>query len=142
MINIENFFNIIKKYELKEENGHLLLPENSIHLDKTSKITRSLFEALGDNRVSNNFRLYKKVNCINSLCVSPQCYEFRVCIKSKTSNLCKEDVIEIANDMNLDRLLEIGDKEYFKEYNEFLPEILKLSPEDYKIVIAYLKGKQ
>lgn len=142
MIDIEKFFKSIKKYKLKEENGHLLLPEDSIYLDRKYKIVKDLYSSLGDARVDGNFRLLKGVSCKNKLCVSPQCYTFRLYLTSKTSNLSQDDVVEIANDMDLNRLYAIGEKAYFEEYNSILPDILKLTIEDYKIVIAYLKGKQ
>lgn len=139
MIDIREYHKLLKKYNLKETNGHLLMPgepnKNTIH-----KVVKELFSALDDSRAENpNFRLYKsKGFCGYSECVSPQCFFFRLNPSIINTTLDREDIIDIAQDMDLERIQLIGAKKYLEEYNSTQPDILKLSPADFKLILTYM----
>lgn len=144
MINIREYHELLKKYNLKEKNGHLLMPgepnKNTIH-----KIVKKLFSALDDPRAENpNFRLYKSRGfCGYPQCVSPQCFFFRLNPSILNTTLDREDIIDIAQDMDLERIQLIGAKKYLEEYNSTQPDILKLSPADFKLILTYMmKGNK
>jgi len=144
MINIKEYHNLLRQYKLEEKNGHLLLPEetnkNTIH-----KIVKKLFSALDDPRAENpNFRLYKlRGFCSHPRCVSPQCFFFRLNPSIQDTTLDREDIIDIAQDMDLERIQLIGAKKYLEEYNSTQPDILKLSQADFKLILAYMmKGNK
>lgn len=139
MIDIREYHKLLRDYKLKETNGHLLMPgepnKNTIH-----KVVKKLFSALDDPRAENpNFRLYKlKGFCGYAECVSPQCFFFRLNPSILNTTLDKEDIIDIAQDMDLERIQLIGAKKYLEEYNSTQPDILKLSPADFKLILTYM----
>lgn len=142
MIRIGDFFNIIKKYDLEERNGHLLV-KSPVTKAKLTDIIRELYTSLGELKAENkNFRLQKVGNCQFKNCVSPQCYKFILKPALSNSMLSKEDIIEIAEDMDLSRIEEIGPIAYLKEYNLTQPDILKVSEADFRTVYAYMKGEE
>jgi len=142
MIRIEDFFNIIKKYDLEELNGHLLI-KSPVTKAKLKDITRELFVSLGELKAENkNFKLQKIGNCQFKNCVSPQCHKFILKPTLINSMLSREDIIEIAEDMDLSRIEEIGPIAYLKEYNLTQPDILKVSEADFRTVYAYMKGEK
>lgn len=142
MIRIGDFFNIIKKYDLEERNGHLLI-KSPVTKAKLSDITRELYTSLGELRAENkNFKMQKLGTCPFKNCVSPQCYRFILKPSLINSILSREDVMDIAEDMDLDRIEEIGPIAYLKEYNLTQPDILKVSEADFRTVYAYMKGEK
>ena len=138
MINIKDYHNILKKYDITENNGHLLLKED---VKNKNGVVRDLFLALGDIRAENsNFRIQKLPRCNFPNCVSPQCHTFILKNAKPDSSLSKEDIEEIAKEIDLDEVEKMGQIEYLKQYNESLPEFLRISKEDFKTVYLYLKG--
>lgn len=138
MINIKDYHNILKKYDITENEGHLLLKED---VKNKKQIIRDLFLALGDIRAENpNFRLQKTTRCDFPNCVSPQCHNFILKSAVVNSSLSREDIEEIAKEIDLDEVERVGQIEYLKKYNESLPEFLKISMEDFKTVYLYMKG--
>lgn len=137
MIDIDYFYSLVEGYGLVRDGKHLLLPEGS----KISRgmITRKLFEALGDSRVTcGRFRLYKpKGICFYHNCVSPSCYNFYLNSSLRDSILEKEDIIDLADRFRIDRYFALGHKAYYEEFNRSEPEGFKLSPEDFKTVANY-----
>lgn len=143
MIWINEYHKILREYNLEENNGHLLLPKDlELPQKRKLKIVRDIFSCLGDLRASDkNFKLMKKNHsCPFSNCVSPQCFKFVVSIKNY-SMLDEEDVIEIARTMDLERIEMMGAKKYLEEYNKTQPDIFKISQNDFKIILSYMKGK-
>ena len=138
MINIKDYHNILKKYDITENEGHLLLKED---VKNKKQIIRDLFLSLGDLRAENpNFRLQKTTRCSFPNCVSPQCHNFILKSAIVNSALSTEDIEEIAKEMDLDEIEQLGCKEYLKKYNESLPEFLKISMGDFKTIYTYMKG--
>lgn len=141
MINIKEYHNLLREYNIEENNGHLLL--KNARKQKSTEIVRKLFLALGDLRAENkNFSLRKTQICQFSNCVSPQCYRFNLKPTFEHSILSREDVMEIAEDMDLFRIEEIGPVAYLKEYNATQPDILKISEQDFRTIYAYMKGEK
>lgn len=143
MFNIRNYHKILKQYNIKEDEGHLLLPEEALITNNNRiKIVRDLFLCLGDIRAENpNFKLKKRIeHCKLKNCVSPQCFDFYVKPDDKITWLEKEDIEEIAETIDLKEVEALGIKKYLEEYNEVQPDIFKLSMSDFKIVLAYKKG--
>ena len=141
MFHMNEFFKLLKKYDVTEQNGHLLVENNESRIIRN--ISRKLLLSLGELRADNsNFRLVKSPSCMFKNCVSPQCYYFKLKLTAENSLLSKEDIIDIANEMDLDRIEELGVDAYLKEYNESLPDILKLSKADFRTIYAYMKGNQ
>lgn len=143
MISIKDYHKILRDLNLTEKDGHLLLPEG-YKKDTPVKIAKELFLALGDMRAENsNFKLYKKKGfCNYPNCVSPQCYHFHINESIKNSTLDKEDVIDLANSMDLKEIESMGAKKYLDFYNSTQPDILKLNMSDFKIILAYMKGNK
>lgn len=140
MFHIDEYHKILRDYNIEEKNGHLLVNRKGYTLHK---IARNLFIALGDLRADNkNFRLKKSPACNFSNCVSPQCYSLNLKANFKNSLLSNEDIIAISSEMDLNRIEEIGMLKYLEEYNRTLPEILKISMEDFRTIYAYMKGTQ
>lgn len=140
MINIREYHKALKDYNIEENNGHLLVEKAPKY--RIRDITRRLFAILGDVRAENSdYRLVKSATCQFSNCVSPQCYRFDLKPSLNKSMLSKEDIIEVAEDMDLKRIEEIGAVAYLKEYNATQPDILKISEKDFRTIYAYMKGK-
>lgn len=138
MFNIKEYHRILKEYNIEENDGHLIIKADN---KLKAKVARELMSALGDLRAGNDmFRLRKSPRCSCEDCVSPQCYDFTLKSEYKKSLLTKEDIIEIANDMDLNEIEEMGATEYLKKYNESLPEILRVSENDFRTIYAYMKG--
>ena len=142
MFDIREYHKILKNYQIEETDGHLLLPEvKSINIK--CNIIQNLREALGEHRAKNQaFRLKKLPRCQFNNCVSPQCYELILKDKIPGSMLSKEDIIEIAEEMDLNKIERIGPIQYLEEYNRLQPGFLKLSPSDFRVVYAYMKGNR
>ena len=139
MISIREYHKILREMRLTEKDGHLLLPAD--FTGSNSKIVRKLFSALGDTRADcEEFRLQKLSQCNFFNCVSPQCHKFMLKNSDKNSLLTKEDIMQIAEEMDLDEIEELGSTEYLKRYNEHLPDILKVSNKDFRVIYAYMKG--
>lgn len=139
MISIREYHKILREFGIVENDGHLLLPDD--FKGSSSKIVKDLFTCLGDIRAENDmFRLCKLSKCKFTNCVSPQCYDLRLKNSDKNSLLTKEDIIQIAEEMDLDEIEELGSTEYLKRYNENLPDILKVSNKDFRVIYAYMKG--
>lgn len=140
MINIKEYHNLLREYNIEENNGHLLVKDTTN--EERRAIVRNLFSVLGDLRAENkNFRLRKFPTCQFHNCVSPQCYYFSLKADIEHSILSKEDIIDIAEEMDLLRIEEIGPVDYLKEYNATQPDILKISEQDFRTIYAYMKGK-
>lgn len=144
MINIKKYHELLKNYDIKEDNGHLIIENRTLKPREKHEIINDLFSALGDTRANDSrFRLRKSKRCKFDNCVSPQCYSFIVktsLTKRETSLLSKEDIEQIASEMDLDKITMVGPKEYLKQYNESLPDFLKITEEDFKTIYAYMKG--
>lgn len=138
MFNIKEYHRILKEYDIKEKEGHLLMEGNPTLI---RKVTKLLLSALGDTRCDEPiFMLQRLPRCPHKNCVSPQCNSFILKKNSVKSLLTKEDIVEIASEMDLNEIEELGAKEYLKKYNESLPDVLKISSDDFKTVYAYMKG--
>lgn len=139
MISIRSYHNILRENRITEDNGHLLLPAD--FTGSPSKIIRKLFSALGDLRAdSEQFRLQKLSQCHAFNCVSPQCHKLILKNSCKNSLLTKDDIMQIAEEMDLEEIEELGPIEYLKRYNESLPDVLKVSSKDFRVIYAYMKG--
>lgn len=142
MFNIREYHKILKNYQIEEIDGHLLLPKGK-SANVKYEIVQRLREALGDLKAKNQaFRLKKLPRCQFDNCVSPQCYELILKDKIPGSMLSKEDIIEIAEEMDLNKIETIGPMAYLEEYNKLQPDFLKLSPSDFRVVYAYMKGNR
>ena len=113
MFNIKKYHDILRQYNIREDNGHLLMDGSPFVI---RKVTKLLLSILGDTRGNEPmFRLQKLPRCAHKNCVSPQCNTFVLKKSSIKSLLTKEDIIEIASEMDLSEIEKVGTTEYLKQ---------------------------
>ena len=140
MIDTGEFLDIIKRENLIHKDKHLI-KEGETPKYILNAITRELFESIGDCRAMlPGFRLKKKKQCPHINCVSPSCYEFDY-NSSRTRLISEEDVQMVAAEISLADVEKVGDLEYLKQYNSTHDSIFRLTPNDFKIIMAYKRGE-
>lgn len=142
MIRLDELKDIISENGLKFEGRHLLLPIEKPSSKQRLKIVKKIFESLDETRIENSrFFLQKRTTCRFDNCVAPCCYDFKLKHNLGDTLLSKEDIKEIAEEIDIERIKEIGLEKYLEEYNRGQVELLKISMDELKLVYEYAKGK-
>lgn len=143
MIRLDEIKKLIKYYGLKFEGRHLLMPEKNPTKIQRLNVVKKIFESLGETRVENDkFFMQKKKTCLFDNCVAPCCYDFKLKHSLGETLLSKDDIEEIAQEIDVDRIKCIGFEKYLEEYNKDQIEILKITMEELKLVYEYAKGNK
>lgn len=90
------------------------------------------------------YAIRHKKNCPVKKCGNPQCYELiRKPIGFKTDEgRINNDIVELAEDIDLDKCLESGLEAYLEEYNAGVPSFLKTDLNSLMMAVNYLKHKR
>lgn len=125
---------ITKKGIIKK---HWIVPPEKQYLRTLRKVFRLLY---GD--VDQSLMRFKKKalsDCSSNRCVCPTCFNITPINKRKLTNFefTKEDIIELAEDIDLDEMKRIGKLRYFEEFNAEQPEVLKVTLHQFNQAVYY-----
>lgn len=88
------------------------------------------------------FELQKNKACPYENCVNPACFDLKVKRNEKKSimtKFTKEDLIEVAESVDLEELKRVGVNAYLEIFNADLPDILKITKRQLLQAINYLE---
>ena len=88
----------------------------------------------------------KNTFCSDPKCVHPDCHKISL-RKSKgkenvmVDNMTVEDIIEIAEEIDIDEFYNLGAKVYLKTFNETQPDFLKINEKQLLAAVKYVESK-
>lgn len=88
------------------------------------------------------FELQKNKACPYENCVNPACFDLKVKRNEKKSimtKFTKEDLIEVAESVDLEELKRVGVNAYLEIFNADLPDILKITKRQLLQAVNYLE---
>lgn len=99
-------------------------------------------EMVGDN-LTSCCKVVVVRNCGEKNCVNPNHFSFSLNPLGQKLNMQKDDLLDLLDIVDLNRVLEIGEKNYLEEFNANQPDFLKISLEQlhYVVLLLVRKGK-
>lgn len=86
-------------------------------------------------------RLKKKDGCKHRFCVNPKCWYAEVLDSDRFSGHTLEDAMELLEEIDIKRIDEIGITSYVNEYNEDMPDFLKIDEKFLKNALRLKEGR-
>lgn len=154
MINLSKLFKYLDSLGVTyletwgEVKQHWILPDNLKR--RKAEILRNVFSYLGKSEVRYSHYVIKrnrKVYCGNTNCIHPDCHKIvftGVEIKNDTFEevFTEEDVMDYAQEINLDDYYRMGKKLFLEKFNETQPEFLKINEKKLDIIINYMEDNR
>lgn len=115
--------------------------------NKRKHYLQTVFSALDLIKTSQEERFYAirhKKSCPLENCANPQCYELikRPLIFNSSSGKVNADIVELAEEIDYDRCMDVGPEVYLEEYNSGVPSFLKIDLGSLKTALTYIKHKR
>lgn len=146
-LNIRYLMQEIHRFNIKttDDNGipsaHWIVPEECSV--KPRDILLSFVRALGI-APSGAFVIRRRRSCSNERCVCPDCYNLtfktRLKLDPKNTTLSREEIAELAEDIDYERCIRVGEKTYLSEFNDGVPEFLKITARQLHDAVVYHKN--
>ena len=143
-VNISYIMQELYRFKIKTTNAdgtpltHWLVPEECEI--KPREILLSFIRALGI-APSQSFVVRRKRACPHSNCVCPDCYtvtfKTRSKLDPKSVTLSREEIIELAEEIDYARCIRVGEKTYLSEFNEGVPDFLKITAKQLRDAVVY-----
>lgn len=115
---------------------HWIVPPEKQYL----RVLKHVFDILKLDVDKELMRFKKKDSCPSNRCVCPNCFNIIPINRRKNIknfDFTKEDIIELAEDIDLDEMNRIGKLKYFEEFNADQPEILRVTLHQFNQAVFY-----
>lgn len=152
MTNVKDLFKILRDYNVTYTDGEGLLNHWTIEVEDRKlrqRILRDIFICLGHNEVRYKYYFVEKNKntfCSDPKCVHPDCHKISL-RKSKgkenvmVDNMTVEDIIEIAEEIDIEEFYNLGAKVYLKTFNETQPDFLKINEKQLLAAVKHVESK-
>lgn len=122
---------------------HWIMPESLKY--KKKEILKEIFLCLDRQEVRTSYftiQKNKKIVCPYEFCVNPDCHNIVLNKRNfLKSSLSVEDLMEISEEIDIDLYYKLGHSKFLKNYNDSVPDFLKLNSSDLKLVVKYMENK-
>ncbi len=145
-MNLSKMFSLLNRHNVicfnkKNELSRHWIYQNCNSIER-NKFVRELLSCLDVQSVRYDGSCLKK-KCNIDRCVNPDCYE--VCFRKKDSisnSFSYEDMLDLAEMIDLEKICQIGEKKYLEIFNNEQPDFLKITMKDLKKTIEFVKMKE